>query len=543
MNHRRLFYILTLLILISDLLFVGINYRSSQHALQLSLSRNGNNLKHEYDLALSLVYENMLQLSAYIAEQKPVQDLFLAGKRAVSLEGGGAGSEKSSKARQALYDLVSPSWVKLMQEYDARQLHFHLGPGSLSFLRVHQPTKFGDRMDDIRHIIVDSYQQQEVKTGFEVGRVYAGLRGATPVWTDNESGNKELIGVLEVGTSYQTVLEKISHRTGAGVMVLIKQNLVHATMWPDSIKKQIFKLSDTSPCYVEAISSPQVSEIVDNCEQFEDYRTQLRTFTLEYQDKEYAVTHFPHYDYKGTVDLNRQQAGMVIMLSDISDEVAAHQEQLKVNLIYALAGFVIIEILLYLGIVYGSRKLNSLIKQQTEEIHQLKEFYKERSERDGLTGLYNHRCFNERLEQEMNRSGRSGSPLSLLMIDLDNFKAINDNFGHIVGDTVLECIASHIDEVIRSSDFAGRYGGEEFIVALVDTDLSDARAIAQRLIERISSFDCDCLSGKQVTASIGVTLWNRSDGLSTFIRQADDALYRAKQLGKNRVECADDSTP
>ena len=539
MNNRRLFLYLTALILISDLLFVGINYYSSQRALDLSLSRNGANLKHEYDLALSLVYENMLQLSAYIAEQERVQALFLAGKQAVNLEGGGAGAERAAEARQTLYEFVSPSWIRLMGQYDARQLHFHLGPGSLSFLRVHKPDKFGDRMDDIRHIIVDSYKHQEAKTGFEVGRVYAGLRGVTPVWTTTGDGQRELIGVLEVGTSYQTLLEKISRQTGVEMMVLLKQELVHQSMWPESIRKRIVKLSADSSCYVEALSKPQVAEIVQTCERFDNYRTQLRTFTLEHAGKAYALTHFPHYDYKGSVEGRRQQAGMIIMLTDITEVVAAHETQFKVNLIYALGGFVVIELLLYLGMIYGSRKVNALVDQQTEEIHQLKEFYKERSERDGLTGLYNHRCFNERLEQEMNRSGRTRSPLCLLMFDLDNFKSINDRFGHIAGDSVLESIALLVEEIVRSSDFAGRYGGEEFVVALLDTELSGAVTIAQRLVQRIADCRCPGLSGQQVTASAGVALWDGRESLSSLIRNADMALYQAKLKGKNRVVCAD----
>jgi diguanylate cyclase (GGDEF)-like protein len=539
MNHQRLFFILTSLILISDLIFVGINYHSSQHALQLSLSRNGNNLKHQYDLALSLVYENMLQLSSYIAQQKSVQELFRAGKHAVTLEGGGRGLEKAAEVRKQLYDVVSPSWLKLMEKYDARQLHFHLGPGSLSFLRVHEPDKFGDRLDDIRHIVVDSYQHQEVKTGFEVGRVNAGIRGATPVWIEMaDSTQPELIGVLEVGTSYQTVLEKISRMTRVELLVLVKQELIHATMWPESIKKKIFKLSDNSSCYVEAISHPRVSEIINNCERFENFRTQLRTFMLEHDGKQYAVTHFPHYDYKGTVDLSRKQAGIVIMLAEITDEITAHQRQLKINLIYAIAGFIIIELLLYLALVYGSRKLNSLIQHQTNEINQLKEFYKERSERDGLTGLYNHRCFTERLQQEMDRSVRTKSPLSLMMLDLDNFKLINDQYGHIAGDSVLQGVASMIDEVVRSSDFAGRYGGEEFIIVLTGAELNDAASIAKRLIKRIAAFVSPSLHGDSVTASVGVAQWNGGDELSSLVHQADDALYLAKQKGKNRVEKA-----
>jgi diguanylate cyclase (GGDEF)-like protein len=165
------------------------------------------------------------------------------------------------------------------------------------------------------------------------------------------------------------------------------------------------------------------------------------------------------------------------LIADITDEMLAHQQQLVFNLIFALAGFIVTELLLYLALVYGSRKLDSLIQRQTMEINQLKEFYKERSERDGLTGLYNHRCFNERLKQEMSHSRRSNSPLSLLMLDLDNFKSINDEFGHIAGDAVLENVSLIIGKVVRLSDFAGRYGGEEFIITLVDTELNDAVTI------------------------------------------------------------------
>jgi diguanylate cyclase (GGDEF)-like protein len=100
----------------------------------------------------------------------------------------------------------------------------------------------------------------------------------------------------------------------------------------------------------------------------------------------------------------------------------------------------------------------------------------------------------------------------------------------------LKGIASLIEEVVRSSDFAGRYGGEEFILALVDTRLDDAVTTAQRLIRRVASFDCPDLLGQQVTASVGVAMWQEREGLTAFIHRADEALYRAKQRGKNRVE-------
>ncbi|MES9866554.1 MAG: diguanylate cyclase [Candidatus Thiodiazotropha sp. LLP2] len=543
MKSRQLFRILTLLIIISDLVFVGINYFASQRALNLSLIRNGENLKHSYGLTLDLVYESMLQLATYVSNQKQIQQLFLAGKVAVTEEGGGVGGQRAAQVRGELLQVISPSWLPMMKRYDARQLQFHLGPGSLSFLRVHQPQKFGDRMDGIRHIIVDSYRDQEAKIGFEVGRVYAGLRGVIPVWSELKSEVRDLIGVLEVGTSYQTVLEKINRQTGVEMMVLLNEQLVHSAMWPESIKKRIVKLSDESSCYVEAISNPIVADIVENCEELMPYKAELRTFNINHNGKQYAITHFPLYDYQAKASVNKEQGGMVVMLMDVSDEFVAFDQQLQLNLMYAVVGFVVIEILLYLGIIYGSRKLHRVVDQQTQEIYRLKEFYKERSERDSLTALYNHRYFNERLLQEMHRAQRSDSHLSLMMCDLDDFKEINDRYGHLAGDEVLEGVASMIREVVRSSDFAGRYGGEEFIIALPETHTDDAVKIAQRLIESIASYDCSKLSGHQITASVGVAMWDARQNLSSFIHNADQALYQAKLKGKNRVERGGDAAP
>jgi diguanylate cyclase (GGDEF)-like protein len=538
MKSKQLFVILTLLILLSDLIFVGINYYASRHALNLSLNRSGHNLKNAYDLTLDLVYESMLQLATYISNQKRVQLLFQEGRQAVIREGGDAGGRAAAEARDRLLHYLSSSWSSLMKQYGARQLHFHLGPGSLSFLRVHHPPKFGDRMDEIRHIILDSYRDQQPKTGFEVGRVSAGLRGVTPVWSSEQGGESELIGVLEVGTSYQTVLEKINRQTGVEMMVLLNHKLVHSTMWPESIGKRIVRLSNESSCYVEAISNPIIAQIVEKCEELAPYKSELRTFTLSHEGKEYAVTHFPLYDYQAEATVGGKQAGMVVLLQDVSEELLANEHQLQTNLIYAVVGFVVIEILLYLGITYGSRKLHRLIEQQTLEIHRLKEFYKARSERDGLTKLYNHRCFNERLQQEMERSKRSHQPLSLLMCDLDDFKTINDQYGHLAGDEVLKGVAHLLSELIRTSDFAGRYGGEEFVVALPETCLDDARQIAQRVVAGMADINFNDLPGRRVTVSVGVAMWDREQHLSGFIQNADCALYRAKQMGKNRVAWA-----
>jgi hypothetical protein len=131
-----------------------------------------------------------------VAGDPRVQSTFEQAVAAVQREGGGAGGVAAAQLRDALYRIVAPGWQKMTQTYGVRQLPFHMGPGSTSFLRVHKPEKFGDNMDDLRHMVVDVYRDQQPRTGLELGRVYAGLRGIVPVYS--AAVEDELIGVLEV---------------------------------------------------------------------------------------------------------------------------------------------------------------------------------------------------------------------------------------------------------------------------------------------------------------------------------------------------------
>ncbi len=157
---------------------------------------------------------------------------------------------------------------------------------------------------------------------------------------------------------------------------------------------------------------------------------------------------------------------------------------------------------------------------------------------DELTGFYNRRYFLECLHYEMQRSRRSGSPLALLMIDLDHFKRINDRYGHIMGDIAMSTTARIISELLRNTDIAGRYGGEEFCVLLPDTSLSGARVIAERMRQHIEREEFPSSGGASfhVTCSIGIAVLERRIGdVAAFIKQADDALYQAKSSGRNLV--------
>lgn len=157
---------------------------------------------------------------------------------------------------------------------------------------------------------------------------------------------------------------------------------------------------------------------------------------------------------------------------------------------------------------------------------------------DGLTGVANRRAFDEVLDRELARADRAASQVSLLLLDLDHFKALNDRFGHAVGDEVLARVARELSITLRPSDTFARYGGEEFAVILPDTSSPAAGEIAERL--RLAMRAVTAPDGHQVTISIGSATVDPIQGLDAdlLIRTADRALYRAKEAGRDRVATA-----
>jgi diguanylate cyclase (GGDEF)-like protein len=159
--------------------------------------------------------------------------------------------------------------------------------------------------------------------------------------------------------------------------------------------------------------------------------------------------------------------------------------------------------------------------------------------RDSLTDLYNHRHSIEVLANEFGRVGRYAQGLSLLMIDLDHFKRINDEHGHPTGDALLREFARLLRDMLRAVDSVGRYGGEEFVVILPHTSADEARQTSERIRKRVEAHEFTA-AGKplRITVSAGVASYPSSavDSPESLIREADKALYRAKQNGRNRIE-------
>lgn len=153
---------------------------------------------------------------------------------------------------------------------------------------------------------------------------------------------------------------------------------------------------------------------------------------------------------------------------------------------------------------------------------------------DALTGLFNRRRLDQAFGQEVGRACRYGHPLSLILIDLDRFKAVNDTHGHQMGDQVLQEVSAILREGVRSADTVGRWGGEEFLIICPETDLAGAMALAEKL--RTTIAEAVWPSTTLITSSFGVAQFHNGDSMKDLVARADGALYRAKASGRNRVE-------
>jgi diguanylate cyclase (GGDEF)-like protein len=255
-----------------------------------------------------------------------------------------------------------------------------------------------------------------------------------------------------------------------------------------------------------------------------------------------------------------------LLQTELFEKFAATEDQVR-NLIDAVANETI-EILHTFEIDTGDiRPFSQMLQEANEQLGQLNLSYeqlvlelkeaKEKAERlandlrdannqlknlvfhDGLTGLYNHRYFQEILEKEVTRCRRYHSNLSLIMFDIDFFKKVNDTYGHPAGDQVLMYIAQTAESAVRTSDVVSRYGGEEFAVILPETDQGGMKVFAERLrrsIERITTV----VDGKEIRVTIsvgGATLMPEMPQISkkVLMETADKALYVSKKNGRNRV--------
>ena len=271
-------------------------------------------------------------------------------------------------------------------------------------------------------------------------------------------------------------------------------------------------------------------------------------------DKSIRYARLAPGDYRFQAAAVDAYSGAVSKVEEISFTIAPRWWQnlwLKLAVaILAAIGVVVLWRWSFQLLVWQKRQLEQAVKLRTDDLEREKvellharEQMRHFAEHDGLTGLWNHRVILERLRQEVDRSMRNGTPLSVILVDLDHFKYVNDAYGHQAGDAVLRKVSSILVGSVRSYDWVGRYGGEEFLLILPGSGFVSARIRAEQM--RLSVQNALIREGEveiAITASFGVASGLRSS-FEPLIQSADQALYRAKDNGRNCVEAVDLEPP
>ena len=367
-SSLKLFLIISLLIALLDTAFVGITFYQSRNALISTFEKEASNQHATFRNSFKETTNNMLQIATFVAHDPRIQQAFLKGKLAVEAEGGGAGQQLASQARANLLQIVSASWAEMTKQFNARQLHFHLGPGSTSFLRVHKPKKFGDNMDTVRYTIVDTNKNLHAISGFETGRVYSGIRGVQPVFaTDVNTNQKTHVGAVETGISYHDLIHNLAKTFDINIAVLLSMEHIQANVWPDFLAKRLKRSPLFGDYVIEEFTSTDFKHLLAP-DKFNVNFSSEKIKCISWNQRFYVVSEIPLRDYRGTVDHTLPDAGKIVFWKDATNAHDAFFNNLISNILYAFTGFILIEILLYWGIRKTTSKLNNIIYKKTEQL-------------------------------------------------------------------------------------------------------------------------------------------------------------------------------
>jgi diguanylate cyclase (GGDEF)-like protein len=233
-----------------------------------------------------------------------------------------------------------------------------------------------------------------------------------------------------------------------------------------------------------------------------------------------------------------------VYLDDLERKISTETAALKTEVQHKLMVFSLLLLLALCVVIliahYFTKGINSIFieykniqKKQHTELERINQYIHKRATIDNLTEIYNRQYFNDLFDQEISRAERYHRHLSLIIFDIDHFKHINDTFGHLTGDSILQELATLMQSRIRESDILARWGGEEFVLLVLETDRTISHALAEKFRASIAAHTFS--QDQRITCSFGVTTYITGEGGTDFLNRADQALYEAKETGRNRV--------
>jgi len=425
-----------------------------------------------------------------------------------------------AKDRRTLLQLAAPIYDDF---HDHMQItHFYFtGPDRINLLRVHAPQRFGDRID--RYTTMVAEQSGTASYGVEMGPLGTFTLRLVEPWYDEQS--RELIGYVELGLEVDRVLETLRDFFELEVVLLVHKDVLDREKWEAGMRA-MGRSPDWdrfSPVVIGAPSTVKISPLIASHIDESTLLTSDVIIDEREHGSSYRLIFLPLQDASGN------HVAHLALLTDVTDDVEAATIAVYIGSVTALVAGSLLFYLFH----WQVGRIGRRIEQDEAELDRL-------ATHDALTGIYNRRNFDRLLREEIARAGRHNYAVSLLMIDIDHFKQVNDTHGHQSGDLLLVAICERLAGGLRSFDRLCRYGGEELAVILPQPEPSPL-VVAERLRQAIGGQPFAVRKTGEVTVTISIgsaSLPTDASDATGLIAAADAALYAAKQGGRNRVCCA-----
>lgn len=454
------------------------------------------------------LYQNSIQQNAKALQT--VMDVLKTDRELVSA--------LAKRDRQRLLQRSASIYQDIHRHYGLTHFYFS-GPDRVNLLRVHKPEKYGDTIN--RQTTLTAQRGGTDAYGVELGPLGTlTLRYVQP-WYEEQT--QELLGFVELGMEVDQTIDSIRQLFGIDVVVLINKQYLDQSGWEDGMRT-FGRAPDWErfPQVVVSMHGVQVvPEVLSALIRKTDFSNHKSTFKVQFgQANQYAI-------FQPLQDVTGRAVGAMVMLVDTS----ILNKHVRESVIVGSVSVVVAAIILILFFYWFVGRIGERMAHNEWQLQQM-------ATRDGLTGLFNRRQFNLMLEDSFARHTRYDRPVSLLMIDIDHFKQVNDTYGHPAGDVVLVELGKRLTLQAREIDRVCRYGGEEFVVLLPETDSAGAQVIAQRLCEAMADEQWDLGDGTQISVTVSIGVASCPDHVGTsqaLLTAADKALYAAKESGRNRV--------
>ncbi|MBV1908425.1 MAG: GGDEF domain-containing protein [Kangiellaceae bacterium] len=426
----------------------------------------------------------------------------------------------ATKDRKKILEYVTPLYIELNHDYNITHFYFS-DLNRVNIMRAHAPDRYGDTIN--RVTTLNSESNRSVAYGVELGKLGTlTLRVVSPWYSDDGTQ----IGYFELGMEIDHIISRLERILDFNIELFIHKQYLQKDTWNEGMAvlgrnidwQQFDSLVPTkqiiNPIFRSFINSKDENKTFFGGS-IKSYKKDGSTFWL---------LSVPISDIEG------RNVANLLMLADTTFETDVTQKTIiTVGLIiFVLASLLLIAFL---------RQINKIITHIALEESLLNKM----ANKDSLTNLYTRRVFDESLRREIKRSESSKYTFSILLIDIDHFKNVNDSYGHHSGDIALKIVSKIILDSCRDTDIVCRYGGEEFIVIAKSRDSQEVKVIAERIRESIQSTTIDIGNQRLINITISAGISSCGDNKSNdfnIVAAADRALYRAKSAGRNCIRIA-----